>query len=193
MELCRKCKSWSIYRPGIVQNSTQVKNVGGVGGRRVLGVLVRYNKTNRQLAGKNNRIKKRRGGRKKEKITIEKFCNTRRERGLRCAALLCSAAVSYQTLAIVFSCVFCAHSLQLHLPPTSLRCPLITRTDRQRNREGGGGSLRQPNALFGVIKEFKLHCQAKCAEAAAATERQRQRQRKRARQRLCKAGQRRNS
>lgn len=108
---------WKVFSPKRVYLSTRhrskfntsegVRTKGG----GYWGVLVRYNKTSRQLAGKNNRIKKRRGGGKKEKITIEKFCNTRRERGLRCAALLCSAAVSYQTLAIVFSCVFCAHSL----------------------------------------------------------------------------------
>lgn len=53
-----------------------------------------------------------------------------------------------------------------HIPPLS-----ADNAHRQTERlsERGRGSLRQPNALFGVIKEFKLHCQAKCAEAAAAT------------------------
>lgn len=68
-------------------------------------------------------------------------------------------------------CLLCSLSLQLHLPPTSLRSPLITRTDRQRvkEREGGGAFVSQMH--FSELSK-SLNCIAR-----PNAQRQRRRQR----------------
>lgn len=72
-------------------------------------------------------------------------------------------------------CLLCSLSLQLHLPPTSLRCPLITRTDRQRDKEGGGEWAFVSQMHFSELSK-SLNCIAR-----PNAQRQRQRQRGRGR------------